>query len=61
MFERISKVSHDPYCFPEGTENLLKRIPCPKDGICPDDQATNESVVKGHQFTFAISDPSKAK
>ncbi|ODM91327.1 Transmembrane protein [Orchesella cincta] len=61
MFERISKVAHDPYCFPEGTENLLKRIPCPKNGICPDDQATNDSVVKGHQFTFAISDPSKAK
>lgn len=61
MFTRISQVSHDPFCYPEGTENLLRRIPCPKDGICLDDLIANKSVVKGHQFTYAISDLSKAK
>lgn len=61
MFNRISQVSHDPFCYPEGTEDLLRRIPCPKDGICLDDLIANKSVVKEHQFTYAISDLSKAK
>ncbi|CAG7725104.1 unnamed protein product [Allacma fusca] len=60
MFDQIKNVNYDPHCFPDGKENFLRRIPCPKNGLCVEDLIPSD-VVKDHQFTYAISDKTQAK
>lgn len=61
MFEHISHVAYDSICYKDGTEHYIKRIPCPKGELCPDDASNTSYVVKENQFTYAISDPNQPK
>ncbi|KRT82656.1 hypothetical protein AMK59_3107, partial [Oryctes borbonicus] len=54
MFTRINASAFDPVCNPHGND-YLRRIPCPKNELCKDEDNPN-NVVKGHQFTYVIQD-----
>ena len=61
MFEQISAVNYHPKCNPEGKENFLRGVPCPKKGLCFEDSASSGVVVQDNQFTYAIADKTQAK
>lgn len=55
MFKTIDKVAYDKDCKVDGTKDYLRRVPCPKDGLC-DDEDTPSNVVPKYQFTYKIMD-----
>ena len=55
MFAGLSRVAYDARCFDDGEEDFLRRVPCPRGALCPDEDAP-ENVVTGHQFTYSIQD-----
>nr|CAG4645439.1 EOG090X03T7 [Lynceus sp. MCZ IZ 141354] len=55
MTKKISSVAYDSQCFDDGKEDFLRKVPCPLNGLCVDEDK-QENVVKGHQFTYAIQD-----
>lgn len=54
MFSKLKTKAFDAKCSPDGND-YLRRIPCPKGGLCVDED-TPWNVVKGHQFTYVIQD-----
>ncbi|XP_020293360.1 transmembrane protein 145 [Pseudomyrmex gracilis] len=54
MFNTLKKSSYDPHCNEEG-QDFLRRVPCPQDKVCPDEDSV-WNIVKGHQFTYVIQD-----
>lgn len=54
MFTRINASAFDSVCNPHGND-YLRRIPCPRDGLCVDEDNPG-NVVKNHQFTYVIQD-----
>lgn len=54
MFKQIKSSAFDPKCSGNGTD-LLRRIPCPKGKLCPDED-NPWNVVKNHQFTYVLQD-----
>lgn len=55
MFEKISHEAYDSNCFDDGEEDFLRRIPCPANQICPDED-NPDNVVPGAQLTYRIQD-----
>ncbi|XP_015599533.1 transmembrane protein 145 [Cephus cinctus] len=54
MFSTLNQSSYDTRCNEEG-QDYLRRIPCPKGKLCPDEDSL-WNVVKGYQFTYIIKD-----
>ncbi|TRY71575.1 hypothetical protein TCAL_11292 [Tigriopus californicus] len=55
MFDKISTIAYDADCQDEGTQDFLRRIPCPKEGICPDEDNPG-NLVEASQLTYHIQD-----
>ena len=55
MFAGLARVAYDARCFDDGEEDFLRRVPCPRGALCPDEDAP-ENVLTGHQFTYSIQD-----
>lgn len=55
MFKDVQKEAYDAKCHDLGREDFLRRVPCPKDQLCPDED-TPSQVVHGTQLTYAIQD-----
>ncbi|KFM77747.1 hypothetical protein X975_04533, partial [Stegodyphus mimosarum] len=60
MFEKIDTVSYDRNCKQNGTEDFLRRVPCPINELCEDEDSP-ERVVNGYQFTYAVQDNNQAR
>ncbi|XP_043257204.1 transmembrane protein 145 [Colletes gigas] len=54
MFNTLNQSSYDVHCNKEG-QDFLRRVPCPKGKLCPDEDSI-WNIVKGHQFTYVIQD-----
>ncbi|ESO94273.1 hypothetical protein LOTGIDRAFT_118765 [Lottia gigantea] len=52
---KINTIAFDAVCFPNGPEDFLRRVPCPRGMVCADED-TPENVIKGYQFTYRIRD-----
>lgn len=55
MFGVFDNIAFDRDCRPAGQGDYLRRIPCPKGGLCADED-TPGNIIKENQFTFIISD-----
>ena len=55
MMKQIETIAFDRQCNLKGTEDFWRRVPCPENELCPDeDQPKN--VIHQQQFTFKIRD-----
>ncbi|XP_074102727.1 uncharacterized protein LOC141529879 isoform X2 [Cotesia typhae] len=54
MFNTLNQSSYDSQCNVNG-EDFLRRIPCPKGQLCPDEDLPS-NVIKNNQFTYVIQD-----
>ena len=55
MMQPIQKIAFDRQCNEQGKEDFWRRVPCPENQLCPDeDQPRN--VIQNQQFTFKIRD-----
>ena len=64
MFKKVDTIAWDYSCNPNGREDFLRRIPCPKGQLCVDeagDQDTANRVVPGYQFTYAVQDTTQPR
>lgn len=55
MFEKIHTIAFDAICQPKGLEDFLRKIPCPTNGLCTDED-NPKNVVPGFQFTYKVQD-----
>lgn len=55
MFEKIDKKAYFFGCNEDGKLDFIRRIPCPKDQLCIDEDK-QENVIPGYQFTYKIQD-----
>lgn len=55
MFNRLSTTAYDAQCNPPGKHDFLRRVPCPKNKLCVDEDS-KWNVVQGNQFTYVIED-----
>lgn len=55
MFNKIDTIAFDSVCRKTNKEDFLRRIPCPKSELCPDEDRP-ELVVPGSQFTYGVQD-----
>lgn len=54
MFNTLNQSSYDVHCNEEG-QDFLRRVPCPRNKLCPDEDSI-WNIVKGYQFTYVIQD-----
>lgn len=52
MFQDLNSSAYHPKCNAYG-QDLFRRIPCPKGGLCIDED-TPWNVIKNNQFTYVI-------
>nr|XP_053631102.1 uncharacterized protein LOC128687589 [Cherax quadricarinatus]XP_053631103.1 uncharacterized protein LOC128687589 [Cherax quadricarinatus] len=55
MFQGVEKEAYDAQCHDSGREDFLRRVPCPKDSLCPDED-NPANVIPNNQLTYAIQD-----
>lgn len=55
MFRKIDQIAYDYPCKQHGKEDFLRKIPCPKGKICPDEDEP-KNVLPGYQFTYRVQD-----
>ena len=55
MFNKISTVAYDSTCLNDGEQDFIRRVPCEKDGLCPDEDNPNNVLPKA-QLTYRIQD-----
>ncbi|XP_045134656.1 uncharacterized protein LOC123518106 isoform X2 [Portunus trituberculatus] len=55
MFQEVQKEAYDARCHDSGPEDFLRRVPCPKNQLCPDEDNPTH-VVSGTQLTYAVQD-----
>lgn len=60
MFHKINTVAYDAICYDEGLQDLLRRVPCPKGQLCPDED-NPRNVIGNFQFNFRIEDLSQPR
>ena len=53
MFEKIDTIAYDNPCNGFGTEDFLRKIPCPKGKLCIDED-NPANVLSGFQFTYKV-------
>ena len=61
MFNKIDTISWDRTCNADGTEDFLRRIPCPKDQLCIDELENPDWVIPLSQFTYHVQDTSQPR
>lgn len=60
MFVNIEKTAFFYDCNEAGRQDFLRRVPCPVDRACVDEDNV-KNLVPGHQFTFKIHDTNQAR
>ena len=55
MFNKISTVAYDSVCSSNGEEDFLRKVPCQKENLCPDED-NQYNVVPESQLTYRIQD-----
>uniref|UniRef100_A0A8R1HPZ3 GpcrRhopsn4 domain-containing protein n=1 Tax=Caenorhabditis japonica TaxID=281687 RepID=A0A8R1HPZ3_CAEJA len=56
MLHNLTRKGFEPRCFPNGTSDVFRWIPCPEGHLCKgEDNASN--VVPGYQMTMQIQEP----
>uniref|UniRef100_A0A1I7ZVI5 GpcrRhopsn4 domain-containing protein n=1 Tax=Steinernema glaseri TaxID=37863 RepID=A0A1I7ZVI5_9BILA len=56
MLQNVTDHAFDATCFPKGTADVMRWVPCPAGMLCEDeDDATK--VVPGHQMTMRVEEP----
>ena len=55
MFNKLDTIAFDYICKPNGMEDFLRKVPCPQNSFCADEDDPN-NVVKGYQFTYKVRD-----
>lgn len=53
MFAKIDTIAYDNPCNGHGTEDFLRKIPCPNNKLCVDEDNPNH-VLSGYQFTYRV-------
>ena len=53
MFNKIDSLAWDSKCRPEGTQDFLRKIPCPRNRLCIDEDDPS-NVLPGFQFTYKV-------
>lgn len=56
MFKKINHIAYDSECKPNGKEDIIRHIPCPKNKLCIDEDEP-QNVIPNFQFTYRIQDP----
>ena len=60
MFNKIKSKAYDAICNDNGDVDFLRKVPCPRDKICVDEDKP-QKVVKDYAFTFRIEDYSEPR
>lgn len=60
MFGKINTIAFDSRCFPHGPEDFLRKIPCARGQLCPDEDDP-KNVIPGYQFTYTVQDLKKPR
>ena len=55
MLKKVSTIAWDETCNIDGVEDFLRKIPCPKNQLCLDEDEPSR-VISGQQFTYAVQD-----
>ena len=55
MFNKISTVAYDSTCLNDGEQDFIRRVPCDKGELCPDEDNPNNVLPKA-QLTYRIQD-----
>ncbi|GAB6024907.1 hypothetical protein CHUAL_010013 [Chamberlinius hualienensis] len=55
MFQKIDTIAYDAQCHRNNIEDFLRKIPCPENGLCVDEDQP-QRVVSGFQFTYGVQD-----
>lgn len=55
MFRRIDGIAYDSNCNIKGSEDFIRKIPCPSNATCVDEDQPDR-VVQGYQLTYAVQD-----
>lgn len=55
MFNKLDTIAFDFICKPNGMEDFLRKIPCPNNKLCVDEDDPH-NVVPGFQFTYKVRD-----
>lgn len=53
MFRKIDTTAFDKTCKKFGTEDFLRKIPCPKNSLCIDEDNPH-NIQSGYQFTYKV-------
>ena len=61
MFTKLDRIAWDQTCNDHGTEDFLRRIPCPQNEYCVDEDSPETVIPGGNQFTFQIRDTSQPR
>ena len=67
MFTKVDTIAWDRTCNPiaTGTEDFLRKIPCPHGGLCVDEETDDEvapgTLVPGYQLTYVVQDTSQPR
>ena len=60
MFRKIDTIAWDSTCNQDGKEDFLRKVPCPKNELCVDED-TPKWVIPGYQFTYRVQDTSQPR
>ena len=60
MFNKIDNIAFDSTCNKDGLEDFIRRVPCPVDQLCIDED-TPSNVLPKHQFTYKIQDKAQPR
>lgn len=55
LLQGVEKEAYDAQCHDLGHEDFLRRVPCLKGHLCPDEDNPS-NVVPNNQLTYAIQD-----
>ena len=55
MFNKLDTIAFDYICKPNGMEDFLRKMPCPRNSFCTDEDDPH-NVVPGFQFTYKVRD-----
>ena len=61
MFSKLDNIAWDQTCNEGGKEDFLRRIPCPRDDYCVDEDNLDAIMPGGNQFTYVIRDTSQPR
>lgn len=60
MFNKINTVAYDSQCHDGGSQDLLRKVPCPYGQLCLDED-NPKNVVENFQFSFHVEDLSQPR